>query len=170
MGNMMLNHLGGGQGGIEHFFQQFTGPMTAWWKVLGQPVLPQRRPGPQHNAVSTSAALTTLRQRGSKPPEPMPPAGDWCQTSPRARVETVQDRPEDSAQKIIRIEQCKGRKDRNVMLSPETLDLLRQWWKVCPPRYDAGLPVQERWLFPSRKTAGRPMTTRQAGTRDIGIE
>jgi 3-hydroxyacyl-CoA dehydrogenase len=40
MGNMMLNHLGGGQGGIEHFFQQFTGPMTAWWKVLGQPVTP----------------------------------------------------------------------------------------------------------------------------------
>jgi 3-hydroxyacyl-CoA dehydrogenase len=39
MGNMMLNHLGGGQGGIEHFFQQFTGPMTAWWKALGQPVL-----------------------------------------------------------------------------------------------------------------------------------
>jgi 3-hydroxyacyl-CoA dehydrogenase len=39
MGNMMLNHLGGGQGGIEHFFQQFTGPFTAWWKVLGQPVL-----------------------------------------------------------------------------------------------------------------------------------
>ena len=39
MGNMLLNHLGGGQGGIEHFFQQFAGPMTAWWKVLGQPVL-----------------------------------------------------------------------------------------------------------------------------------
>src|SRR5690349_16361316 len=39
MGNMMLNHLGGGEGGIEHFFQQFTGPMTAWWKVLAQPVL-----------------------------------------------------------------------------------------------------------------------------------
>jgi 3-hydroxyacyl-CoA dehydrogenase len=39
MGNMMLNHLGGGAGGIEHFLQQFTGPMTAWWKVLGSPVL-----------------------------------------------------------------------------------------------------------------------------------
>ena len=39
MGNMMLNHLGGGPGGIEHFFQQFTGPMTAWWKTLGAPVL-----------------------------------------------------------------------------------------------------------------------------------
>jgi 3-hydroxyacyl-CoA dehydrogenase len=39
MGNMMLNHLGGGSGGIEHFFQQFVGPMTAWWKTLGSPVL-----------------------------------------------------------------------------------------------------------------------------------
>jgi integrase len=32
----------------------------------------------------------------------------------------------DSAQKIIRIEQSKGRKDRNIMLSNETLDLLRE--------------------------------------------
>ena len=39
MGQVLLNHLGGGQGGIEHFFDQFTGPMTAWWKVLGSPVL-----------------------------------------------------------------------------------------------------------------------------------
>src|SRR5260370_24808234 len=37
MGNMMLNHLGGGPGGIEHFFQQFTGPLTARWKTLGRP-------------------------------------------------------------------------------------------------------------------------------------
>jgi 3-hydroxyacyl-CoA dehydrogenase len=39
MGNLMLNHLGGGPGGIEHFFQQFSGPITAWWKTLGSPVL-----------------------------------------------------------------------------------------------------------------------------------
>lgn len=39
MGQVLLNHLGGGQGGIEHFFQQFTAPMTAWWKVLESPVL-----------------------------------------------------------------------------------------------------------------------------------
>ena len=39
MGNMMLNHLGGGPGGIEHFLHQFSGPMTAWWKTLGSPVL-----------------------------------------------------------------------------------------------------------------------------------
>jgi integrase/recombinase XerD len=66
----------------------------------------------------------------------------------------------DSAQKIIRIEQSKGRKDRNVMLSAETLDLLRQWWRVRPTRYDAGIPIPERWLFPGT-TVGNPMTPRQ---------
>src|SRR6202051_985644 len=66
----------------------------------------------------------------------------------------------DSAQKIIRIEQSKGRKDRNVMLSAETLDLLRQWWKARRPGYDATTPLQERWLFPGRKP-GQPITTRQ---------
>jgi 3-hydroxyacyl-CoA dehydrogenase len=39
MGNMMLNHLAGGPGGVEHFLAQFTGPMAAWWKTLGSPVL-----------------------------------------------------------------------------------------------------------------------------------
>ena len=66
----------------------------------------------------------------------------------------------DSAQKIIRVEQSKGRKDRNVMLSAEMLDLLRQWWKARPSRGDAGTPVEERWLFPG-KNRGKPMTTRQ---------
>jgi integrase/recombinase XerD len=66
----------------------------------------------------------------------------------------------DSAQKIIRVEQSKGRKDRNVMLSPETLALLRQWWKARPSRYDARTPVAERWLFPGNRH-GKPMTTRQ---------
>jgi len=39
MGNMMLNHLGGGAGGIEHFFEQFAGPLQASFKSLGQPEL-----------------------------------------------------------------------------------------------------------------------------------
>ena len=66
----------------------------------------------------------------------------------------------DRAQNIIRIEQSKGRKDRNVMLPDEMLGLLRQWWKARPSRHDAGIPLPERWLFPSRKAAGRPITTR----------
>jgi integrase len=61
---------------------------------------------------------------------------------------------------IIRIVQAKERKDRYVMLSPETLDLLRQWWMLRPARYDTGVPQEERWLFPGRKP-GKPMTTRQ---------
>ena len=65
----------------------------------------------------------------------------------------------DSAQRIIRIEQSKGRKDRHVMLSPETLDLLRQWWKARRD-FDATTPLKERWLFPGRRP-GKPMTTRQ---------
>lgn len=39
MGNMMLNHLAGGPGGIEHFFEQFAGPMQAGWTNLGNPEL-----------------------------------------------------------------------------------------------------------------------------------
>jgi integrase/recombinase XerD len=46
------------------------------------------------------------------------------------------------------------------MLSPMMLDLLRRWWKVRPKRWDTGVPLEERWLFPGRKP-GKPWTTRQ---------
>ncbi len=59
----------------------------------------------------------------------------------------------DSAQKIIRVEQSKSRKDRNVMLSPDTLDLLRQWWKTRRRGFDSTTPVEERWLFPGQRPA-----------------
>src|SRR2546429_9103828 len=62
----------------------------------------------------------------------------------------------DSAQKIIRVEQSKSRKDRNVMLSPDTLDLLRQWWKTRRRGFDFTTPVEERWLFPCQRP-GKPM-------------
>ena len=35
----------------------------------------------------------------------------------------------DSKRMLIRVEQGKGRKDRNAMLSPQLLTLLRLWWK-----------------------------------------
>jgi integrase/recombinase XerD len=57
----------------------------------------------------------------------------------------------DSRRMIIRVEQGKGHKDRNVMLSPSLLDLLRAWWRAARP---AG------WLFPGRNPV-QPMTTRQ---------
>jgi 3-hydroxyacyl-CoA dehydrogenase len=46
MGPALLYHLGGGAGGIEHFLDQFTRPMTAWWHALGTPELtPEVRAG-----------------------------------------------------------------------------------------------------------------------------
>src|SRR5665648_427280 len=57
----------------------------------------------------------------------------------------------DSKQMIIRVEHGKGSKDRNVMLSPSLLDLLRTWWRAARP---------QGWLFPGRDPA-QPMTTRQ---------
>jgi len=57
----------------------------------------------------------------------------------------------DSARMLIRVEQGKGRKDRFAMLSPDLLDLLRQWWRVKRPR---------GWLFPGQQPA-QPITPRQ---------
>jgi integrase/recombinase XerD len=68
----------------------------------------------------------------------------------------------DSEQMIIRVVQSKGRKDRHVMLPAEVLDLLRQWWKARPTEQDAGVPSEQRWLFPGRDRH-QPLTTRQFG-------
>jgi integrase/recombinase XerD len=66
----------------------------------------------------------------------------------------------DRAQGVIRVVQSKGRKDRHVMLPEEVLELLQQWWKERPARFDLGVPPLERLVFPSRKT-GRPLNIRQ---------
>ena len=66
----------------------------------------------------------------------------------------------DRAQGVIRVVQSKGRKDRHVMLPDEVLELLRQWWKERPTRFDAGVPPLERLVFPSRKT-GKALNIRQ---------
>lgn len=35
MGPNLLFHLGGGQGGIQHFMDHLSGPVSTWWKDLG---------------------------------------------------------------------------------------------------------------------------------------
>ena len=62
MGNMMLNHLGGGPGGIEHFFQQFSGPMTAWWKTLGLPALSPEVQKKLINSVHAEVGSRTIEE------------------------------------------------------------------------------------------------------------
>jgi 3-hydroxyacyl-CoA dehydrogenase len=39
MGPNLIFHLGGGQGGMEHFMHHLSGPFTDWWEDLGRPVL-----------------------------------------------------------------------------------------------------------------------------------
>ena len=67
----------------------------------------------------------------------------------------------DSGQGIIRVLQSKGNKDRNVMLPTEVLDLLRAWWRERPNRKDDGVPMADRWLFPSRLGRRGCLTSRQ---------
>jgi site-specific recombinase XerD len=57
----------------------------------------------------------------------------------------------DSKRMLIRVEQGKGRKDRHAMLSPQLLELLRDWYRTARPRL---------WLFPGRDPL-QPLTTRQ---------
>lgn len=65
----------------------------------------------------------------------------------------------DSPQQIIRIVQSKGRKDRNVMLPVDILDLLRAWWKERPTGQDKDVPAPERILFPGY--GGKHLSARQ---------
>jgi len=57
----------------------------------------------------------------------------------------------DSERMLLRIEQGKGRKDRFAMLSPQLLELLRNWYRIARPAV---------WLFPGRDPM-LPLTTRQ---------
>jgi integrase/recombinase XerD len=57
----------------------------------------------------------------------------------------------DSKRMMLRVEQGKGKKDRFAMLSPQLLELLRDWWRIARP------PV---WMFPGRDRISQ-MSTRQ---------
>src|SRR5258706_854896 len=63
----------------------------------------------------------------------------------------------DSTRMLIRVEQGKGRKDRNAMLSPQLLELLRLWWREGKRR---GVMFPHGWLFPGRSYTD-PISSRQ---------
>src|SRR5208282_4996672 len=60
----------------------------------------------------------------------------------------------DSTRMLIRVEQGKGRKDRNAMLSPQLLELLRLWWREGKRR---GVMLPQGWMFPGRNSAATSM-------------
>ena len=57
----------------------------------------------------------------------------------------------DSKRMTLRVEQGKGQRDRYVMLSPQLLEWLRDWWRAARP---------QAWLFPGQNPVN-PMSTRQ---------
>jgi integrase/recombinase XerD len=63
----------------------------------------------------------------------------------------------DSKRMLIRVEQGKGRKDRNAMLSPQLLTLLRLWWEEGKRR---SVMLRHGGLFPGRSCTD-PISTRQ---------
>ena len=68
-----------------------------------------------------------------------------------SEVATLKVSDVDSKRMLLRVEQGKGRKDRYAMLSPQLLELLRDWYRVARP---------QGWLFPGQNPVN-PMTTRQ---------
>jgi integrase/recombinase XerD len=63
----------------------------------------------------------------------------------------------DSTRMLLRVEQGKGRKDRNAMLSPQLLKLLRLWWSEGRRR---NVILPHGWLFPGQSRTD-PISTRQ---------
>jgi len=63
----------------------------------------------------------------------------------------------DSKRMLLRVEQGKGRKDRNAMLSPQLLNLLRLWWSEGRRR---NVILPHGWLFPGQNRTD-PISTRQ---------
>src|SRR5437762_1724676 len=63
----------------------------------------------------------------------------------------------DSDRMIIRVEQGKGNKDRYVILSPNLLEILRDWWRVA--RQKGWMAPGQPWLFPGYR--GQHMSARQ---------
>ena len=57
----------------------------------------------------------------------------------------------DSQRMTLRVEQGKGQRDRYVMISPQLLELLRDWWWAARP---------QAWLFPGQNPVN-PMSARQ---------
>ena len=81
---------------------------------------------------------------------------------------------------VIRVEQGKGKKDRYVILSPNLLEILREWWRVA--RKKGWMSPGQPWLFPGyrgqhtsarqlhrivRLAAGRAGITKRVGVHTL---
>jgi site-specific recombinase XerD len=87
----------------------------------------------------------------------------------RAEAATLKIADVDTERMVIHVRGGKGRKDRDVMLSPKLLDELRQYWR--------GLKRKPKiWLFPGQRRGEQPITDKvvwyacQQAAKRAGIE
>jgi site-specific recombinase XerD len=98
--------------------------------------LPEAAPGPKYRAALGTAYGSGLRV---------------------SEVAALKVGDIDSKRMLIRVEQGKGRKDPNAMLSPQLLSLLRLCWREGKRR---GVMLPQGWSFAGRNSL-EPITTRQ---------
>lgn len=78
----------------------------------------------------------------------------------------------DSERMLLRIEQAKGKKDRQAMLSPVLLNHLREWWRYANAEH---LMLNGGWIFPGQNPVDH-LSTRQlsracrAAAEDAGLD
>tara|TARA_R110001592_G_scaffold283612_1_gene551557 strand:- start:566 stop:1456 length:891 start_codon:yes stop_codon:yes gene_type:complete len=63
----------------------------------------------------------------------------------------------DSQNMLLHVEEGKGQRDRNAMLSPQLLNILRHWWHLAQKQH---LMLKGGWLFPGQNPVN-PISTRQ---------
>jgi integrase/recombinase XerD len=78
---------------------------------------------------------------------------------------------------VIRVEQGKGKKDRDVILSPLRIEILREWWRVA--RTTGWMSPGQPWLCPGyrgrhtsarqRHRIGRPAAGRAGIPKRVGV-
>src|SRR5208283_2795260 len=106
-------------------------------------LLLQAAPGPKYKAAFATAGACP---RAGRRPDP------WGAGLRVSEVVALKVGDVDSERMLLRVEQGKGRKDRQAMLSPQLLELLRAWWREGRR---LGVLLPRGWLFPGRNPVER---------------
>ena len=119
------------------------GPRPSSAPPWNKPRKVRGRPEPGGGGAFLEAALALSRKPRSASPTAR---ACGCPRSANLKASDI-----DSQRMTLRVEQGKGQRDRYVMLSPQLLELLREWWRAARP---------QAWLFPGQNPVN-PMSARQ---------
>ena len=132
--------------GLRFFYQQTLG-----WDGLRLPIPPRQRPSKLPEILSHQE-LERLFAAAHLPKHRVLLMTTYAAGLRLSEVIALKLTDLDSQRQMIRVEQGKGRKDRYTILSPQLLEELRLYWKMCRPI---------SYLFPGRDPH-RPMDSSAA--------